>query len=65
MSNITVGDVYKFFADTTGVGKLTGVLSTDDKSNYRLSQFKSDWLKLTSADRDQIKLGLTDGSLTY
>ena len=39
---------------------------SDDKSNgYSLASFKADWQKLSDKDKDQLKTGVENGTLTY
>lgn len=35
------------------------------KDGETLTQFAAEWKTLTDADKDQIKAGIGDGSLTY
>lgn len=46
----TMADVFKFFADGT---------------DYKMSEFRNDWKDLTDEDKEQLKRGIGDGTLTY
>lgn len=54
-----VNEVYNYFAD---------VHMEDGKkvtNGYTLSAFNADWKRLSDLDKDQIKQGIGDGTLTY
>jgi hypothetical protein len=45
-----MSDVFKFFAEGT---------------DYKMSEFRSDWAKLSDKDKTDLKGGLEDGTLNY
>jgi hypothetical protein len=48
----TVSEVYRFFSD--------------NKSNgYTMSQFSAEWKQFSEAERDQIKVGIGNGTFDY
>lgn len=50
---VTLGDIAKFFG------------YHDNKEAGGLAKFRSDWAKLSTQDKAEIKTGLSDGTLTY
>jgi len=54
-----VAEVYAYFADVrVEEGKKTN-------NGYTLSQFNAHWKQLSELDKDQLKQGIGDGTLTY
>jgi len=54
-----VAEVYAYFADVHEVdGKKVN-------NGYTLSQFNTHWKQLSDLDKDQLKQGIGDGTLTY
>jgi hypothetical protein len=54
-----VNEVYNYFSDShVEDGKKVN-------NGYTLSMFNRDWKSLSDLDKDQIKQGIGDGTLTY
>lgn len=45
-------EVFKFFSD-------------DKTNDYKLAQFRADWMQLTTVDKKQLVDGIKDGSFNY
>lgn len=45
-----------------GLAQVQKFFATPD---YNMAQFRSDWSKLSDADKTQLRQGLGDGTLTY
>ena len=57
-------EVWRYFAGSS-VANVPTTLTPDQKSTYRLSDFRKDWEALTEDERTSIKTGLGNGSFTY
>lgn len=59
MTAAKVSDVYAYFADVhTEDGKKVN-------NGYTLSMFNADWKRLSDKDKEDLKTGIGDGTLTY
>ena len=56
MGDTGISKIWMFFKET---------YVSQPPPNNGLSAFKKDWDKLTDADKDQIRGGITSGTLTY
>lgn len=56
----TIAGIYNFFAGD-GMNKPT----TEEKAAYPLTKFRLDWAELDVTSKEQIAVGIGNGSFTY
>lgn len=56
----TIAGIYNFFA-----GDGTNKPTTEEKAAYPLAKFRVDWAELDTVSKEQIAVGIGNGSYTY